>query len=66
MLEQTVHEHRMEWELWAESAESWPEFRETLSKRGYRNLPMASGVGVRELVPSVRGLPNQKTMMRKS
>ena len=34
-----VHKERMLWELWIDSAEDFTELRESLKRRGYKNLP---------------------------
>lgn len=38
-LQKTVHENRLLWEVWIESAESFSEFHDNLYKRGYFNIP---------------------------
>jgi hypothetical protein len=35
----TVHENRMLWEVWIESAADYGELKAKLTNRGYRNLP---------------------------
>ena len=37
---QTVHDERMLHELWMESAENFAGLKESLKKRGYKNLPI--------------------------
>lgn len=41
-LEVMIHDNRMEWEPWIESANTYQELRASLKKRGYKNLPIHS------------------------
>jgi hypothetical protein len=35
-----IYQHRIEWEPWLESANTYAELRTNMEKRGYRNLPV--------------------------
>jgi hypothetical protein len=39
-IQETVHLNRMEYEPWIESADSFAGLKESLKKRGYKNLPI--------------------------
>ena len=41
-IQKTVYDNRMLWEPWLESAESYQHLRESLKKRGIRNIPLPS------------------------
>ncbi len=41
-LQNKIHEDRMHWEPWLESAASFSELKEQLKKRGYFDLPMTA------------------------
>jgi hypothetical protein len=40
----TVHENRMLWEVWLESADNFNKLREKLIKKGYSNLPIKANL----------------------
>lgn len=40
MIQKTIHEHKFYWEVWLEAAESYIALKESLKKRGYRNIPL--------------------------
>lgn len=44
-IEKEAHENRMQYELYAESAESFNELKKSLRARGYINLPMQQFAG---------------------
>jgi hypothetical protein len=39
-LEKQIHEDRMQWEPWIESAESYTALAKSLQKRGFKSLPL--------------------------
>jgi hypothetical protein len=45
MIEKETRENRMQYELYAESAESFNELKNSLRERGYTNLPMQQFTG---------------------
>ncbi len=70
-IEQIIHDSRMLWEAWVESADTYDELRSKLQKRGYKEIPVN---GTPEFVktdqtslPEVRtaSLPSVKSMVRK-
>lgn len=46
-LERLIHESRMMWVPWAETAKSYEELRGSLSRRGYINIPVNNQPEVR-------------------
>jgi hypothetical protein len=69
-LSEMVHEHRMKWEVWIQTEESFTDLRNNLYKRGYKFLPQHSTPKI--IVPNLRREikePKQKqkakTMLRK-
>jgi len=70
-MEAIIHKNRMMWEVWAESASSYQEFRKAVASRGYKQIPMspASIMNLKKIMeaPSIKTdkLPHQKTMIRK-
>ena len=71
-IEKIAHEHRMMWEPWLESAESYQGLRESLKKRGYSALPISPSSIMKYKtfmnVPmaDTEKVPRQKTMLRKT
>lgn len=77
-IQKYVHEHRMHWELWLESADSYAELKERLKSRGYQNVPFYSGPIIEpdkeKVVANLKDVktyivpdrPQKKTMLRKS
>lgn len=67
-----IHEHRMEWEPWVESANSYEELRQKLVTRGYSQLPLKatplhSGSSHNNPhVADLRTVGAQKTMVQKA
>jgi hypothetical protein len=73
----TIHENRMLWEPWIESAKDFQDLKESLRERGYTDLPFRSPVMHRHSRPSVVSepdpivtpdmskLPKQRVMMKK-
>ena len=67
---QIIHDNRMMWEPWIQSVSSFDDFRKTLKKRGYTNIPLSNqpeftASTVKTTIVNVAYLPNQKTMIRK-
>lgn len=61
----TVEEHRMYWQLWAETADNFQELQDKLRRRGYINfhqVPIHPFVETRIVVPAIK-MP--KTMVRR-
>ncbi len=56
----------MHWDLWIEPANSYEELKENLTKRGHRQLPLASSplIDTSHKV-NTNGLYQKKTMIRK-
>ena len=70
-LQSIIHEHRMDWEPWIESADNYEELRQKLVRRGYSQLPLKSEPLHSESsynnphVADTRTMGAQKTMLRK-
>ncbi len=69
-INQIIHESRMMWEPWLESASSFEELASKLQKRGYKNLPINGSTELRDSTVSnplinTSHLPNKTTMLRK-
>jgi hypothetical protein len=69
-LNQIFYEHRMMWEPWIESANSFSELCASLRKRGYTNLPLNDRPEFeqsRSEIVTINGscLPNKKIMAQK-
>jgi hypothetical protein len=70
-----VDEHKMDWELWIQSADDFEVFRASLGKRGYTNLPNYSTPLYRPerdaltpkpvAIPNTRALHKPKTMLQR-
>lgn len=70
-LSQTIHDSRLMWEPWIESAETFHDFRIALRKRGYRNIPMIDSPVLdttksKIFKISTVGLPQRNVMIQKS
>jgi hypothetical protein len=79
-IEQKIHEDRMLWEPWLESAESFADLKKSLKDRGYKSLPLCSSPifspekesvitdrGQMKYMPVVKPVvPQVKTMIRKN
>lgn len=66
-IKQTIYESRMLWEPWIESSESFDEFKTSLKKRGFSNLPSISNpeVLLESILINSSFLPKKNTMLRK-
>jgi hypothetical protein len=63
-----IHENRMSWEPWIESAENFAELRKKLTARGFEGFPLSSSPvfeAAFERVSSQLVAPKIKTMLRK-
>jgi hypothetical protein len=79
-INKSIHEKRMLWEAWIESSDSFAELKESLKKRGYKNLPVNSfpkfkenfsskisfGEKEKKRVSNIRNIKTQKTMLRRN
>lgn len=70
-INQIVYDNRMNWELWAESIDSFEDFRKSLKNRGYQNIPISPqpelNVSSKEnQLISFNKLTKVKTMLRKN
>ena len=70
-ISQTIYESRMLWEPWIQSVTTFEEFRNSLKKRGYTNIPVSSQPEfivstVETQIVNVSRLPQNKTMLRKN
>lgn len=67
-LQTIVHENRMNYELWIEPASSYLDLHKKLTRRGYKQLPLASMPLVelhQGFVVDTSLLPSQKTMTKR-
>lgn len=70
-VEHIIHENRMYWEPWIESADSYEELKKSLIRRGYMDLYVSSKPlydGSSLLYPpsaDISSLPKQRTMITK-
>lgn len=67
---QIIQESRLNWELWAETAESFVAWRAALKKRGYSNIPLSERTeytGSTYILPDIsrNSLPSQKVMVQR-
>jgi hypothetical protein len=71
-LQNILHDHRMEWEPWVESASNYEDLRKKLERRGYSNLPLKSqplhtaSSFNNPHVADTRHIGVRKTMLRKA
>jgi hypothetical protein len=67
-----IHDNRMEWEPWVESADTYEELRQKLVSRGYSQLPLkasplhSASSHNNPHVADLRTVGTQKTMVRKA
>lgn len=77
-IQKSIKDNRMLWEPWVESADSFKDLKESLKKRGYKDLPVTSFPKFKEGSSSIlfgkkdqkrsynfRNLKETKTMLRK-
>lgn len=78
-IQKSITDNRMLWEAWAESSDSFQDLKESLKKRGYKNLPISSFPKFKESISSkisfgkkeqgrdfnFRNLKETKTMLRR-
>jgi hypothetical protein len=69
-INQIIHDSRMMWEPWLESASSFEDLASKLNKRGYKNLPINGSTELRDSTVSnplinTSHLPNKTSMLRK-
>lgn len=61
---QESYENRMQYDLWAETANSFNDLRDSLKKRGYTNLPMQQFTGyTQNTIINEKELVTQKSTM---
>lgn len=68
-LQNIIHDNRMDWEPWVESANSYEELRQKLVNRGYSQIPLKANPLHAESSPHVadlRSAGTRKTMVRKT
>lgn len=70
-LNELVHENRMLWELWAETAKSYEELKDSLRTRGYTNVPLSgrtelSSFNLSTPIVNQNALPRKRIMVRKA
>lgn len=70
-ISQIIYESRMLWEPWIQSVTTFEDFRNSLKKRGYTNIPVSSQPEfivstVETQIVNVSRLPQNKTMLRKN
>jgi len=70
-ISQIIYDDRMLWEPWIQSADNFENFRESLKKRGYKNVPISgqpefTASTIQKTTVNVSGLPGKKIMIRKS
>lgn len=77
-IEKSIKDNRMLWEPWVESSDSFQDLKNSLKKRGYKNLPVTSFPKFKESSSSIffgkkdqkrnysfKNLKETKTMLRK-
>ena len=68
-LTQITLDNKMDWELWIESASSFKELKQHLTKRGYKGMPMNDKPELLDkkqvAMGALKKLPNQKIMMKR-
>lgn len=73
-ISETVHDNRMMYEPWIESANSFGDLKQSLKKRGYRNLPLNQSpmhmpgmipTGDESTVANTGQLSQRKSMLRR-
>lgn len=70
-LQTIIHDRRMDWEPWVESANSYEDLRQKLTVRGYTMLPLKSNPLHSESshnnphIADMRHIETRKTMLRK-
>lgn len=70
-ISQIIYESRMLWEPWIQSVTTFEDFRNSLKKRGYTNIPVSSQPEfivstVETQIVNVSRLLQNKTMLRKN
>lgn len=65
-IEQIVHDNRLNWEPWIESAATYEELKSKLKKRGYLGLPLSSQPEIYSENIVVNTLVNKKVMIQKN
>lgn len=68
-IQDTIHENRMEYEPWIESAKNFQDLKASLKKRGYKNLPLQQApkhmLDAMGLQPCIKDIDKRKTMLRR-
>lgn len=78
-IEKTIFDNKMSWDLWIESAAGFGELRDSLKKRGYKNVPFHSSPAhkvknkkvvkskkeIKNITPNIAKLKPYKTMLRR-
>lgn len=70
-ISQIIYDNRMQWEPWVESVDSFEDWRASLKKRGFSNIPISSQPEftqstIQSVQINVNYLPTQKKMIRKN
>ena len=65
-IEKEIKDNRMMYEPWIQSSKSFNDFRQSLIKRGYSNIPLQQSVAYVAKEPEERKISNKFTSEKKS